>query len=475
MQNSKLYSILESFNKYEQNRLRKFLVSPYFNKNEALVKLFDVLASHINSSSEEEIEKEELWKEIYLEDSFDDVLFRKNCSDLLKLIESYLALQVYEEFPLQKSAFLLEAVGKRKLERMYNSALKTTRRFSDQQVFKNATYYLSQYHVEKNYSDLLELTYDRSSKKNIEEILNNLDWFFIAEKLRYSCSVLSQTSMVSHEYKLLLIDEIILHIKENKFEEIPPIAVYYQIYLTYKESENTEHYFKLMDVLNRYGDFFPRNESEFIYTTALNYCAKMINQGSRQFLEEYFNVSVILLEKGLLFKEGELSPWHFRNIVVAALRLGKFEWTEDFIQSFKSMLPNSFRENAVSFNLAQLYFTQKRYDKVISLLQTVEYEDFAYNLNSKSILLQTYYETDEIEPLYSLMDSFRTYLNRHKDFPASRRILYTNLIKFTKQLTKTLPGDKKAIEKLKKEVELAEPKGIASITWLKEKIAELED
>jgi hypothetical protein len=37
-----------------------------------------------------------------------------------------------------------------------------------------------------------------------------------------------------------------------------------------------------------------------------------------------------------------------------------------------------------------------------------------------------------------------------------------------------MPGDKKAIEKLKAEVVTAKEKGIASITWLKEKIAELE-
>jgi hypothetical protein len=229
-----------------------------------------------------------------------------------------------------------------------------------------------------------------------------------------------------------------------------------------------------MNILDKFGDSFPRNEAEFIYQAALNYCVKKLNKGSRQFLEEYFNVFNILLIKDLLLTEGELSPWHFRNIVTIALRLGKYDWTESFIKNYKKSLPHSMRENAVSFNLAMLYFYQKKHNQVKELLQTVEYEDISYNLNSKAMLLSSYYETDEIEPLYSLMDSFRTYLNRHKDFSAAKRIHYTNLIKFTKQLTKIIPGDKKAIEKLKKEVEEAEPKGIASITWLKEKIAELE-
>ncbi|MCB0518246.1 MAG: hypothetical protein H6577_20865 [Lewinellaceae bacterium] len=474
MQNSKLYSILESFNKYEQNRLRKFLISPYFNKNEALVKLFDVLVNHVNAKVQEEIQKEGLWFEIYPQNSYDDILFRKNCSDLLKLIESFLAQQVYEENPIHQSNYLIEAVAKRKLERLYKSTMRNARRMTEQQFYKTANYYLSQYLVEKNYYDLMELEHDRTTKRNVEEILNNLDRFFIAEKLRFSCSVLSQISMVSHEYKLLLMEEIISHVEKYDFEDVPPIAIYYQIFLTNVNSESTEHYFNLIKLLDKYGDLFPRNEAEFIYQAALNYCMKKINQGYLDFMKEYFNLVNVLLEKEFLMTDGELSPWHFRNIVGVALRLGNYSWTEKFIEKFKTYLPEIMRENAVSYSLATLYFYQKDYSKVIQQLQTVEYDDLTYNLNSKSILLHTYYEMDEVEPLYSLMDSFRTYLNRHKDFSAAKRIHYTNLIKFTKQLTKTLPGDQKAIDKLKKEVELAEPKGIASITWLKEKIAELE-
>lgn len=474
MQNSKLYSILYNFDKYEQNRLKKFLTSPYFNRNEALVMLFDLLVVHINERSQADLEKVELWKRIYPGESYDDVLFRKNCSDLLKLVEDFLAQQVYEDNPIHQATFLIEAVAKKKMDKLYNSTMKTARRLSEQQPYRTASYYLSQYQVEKNYYDLMEQEHDRTAKRNVEDILVNLDRFFLAEKLRFACSVLSQISMVSHEYKVLFIDEIVKQIQNSEFLDVPPIAIYYQIFLTLTEVDNFEHYYKLMKLLNEHGDFFPRNEAEFIYQAALNYSAKKINQGSKQFLEEYFNVFEILLEKEFLLTDGELSPWHFRNIVVAALRIGKFDWTSNFITKYQKFLPNNMRENAVSFNTAMLHFYKKEHNQVIRLLQQIEYDDFSYNLNSKSMLLQTYYEMDEIEPLYSFMDSFRTYLNRHKDFSTSRRVLYTNLIKFTKQLTKIIPGDKKALDKLKKEVEEAEPKGIASITWLKEKIAELE-
>jgi hypothetical protein len=373
MQNSKLYSILGYFNRYEQNKLRKFLISPYFNKNQALVQIFELLVKHINAQKPTGLEKEEIWKIIYPESSYDDVLFRKNSSDLLKLIERYLAQQVYEANPIHQATYLIEAIGNRKMERLNNTAMNSARRLSNQQLFRTADYYLHQYHIEKNYYELREHEHDRTARWNVEEILNNLDRFFLAEKLRYFCSVLSQQFLVSHEYKLLFIDEIISHIETFGYQDVPPIAVYYQIYLTQKDAENTEHYFKLNGLLEKYGDLFPRNEAEFIYQAALNYCIIKLNQGSHQFLEEYFNLFEILLKKELLLIDGELSPWHFRNIVVIALRLGKTDWTENFIFQYKRFIPEAMRENAVSYNLAQLYFSQKKFDKVIELLRTVEY------------------------------------------------------------------------------------------------------
>ena len=131
------------------------------------------------------------------------------------------------------------------------------------------------------------------------------------------------------------------------------------------------------------------------------------------------------------------------------------------------------RENAVTFNLATLFMYKKQFDKVIETLQFVDYEDFTYNLNSKVMLMSAYYETDEIEPLYSLMDSFRTYLNRHKDLATFKRKPYLNFITYTKRLSKLLSSDRKGLDKIKSDIE-AEKGNVSSLSWLKEKIAELE-
>jgi hypothetical protein len=472
MQNSKVYSILQYFDKYQQNSLRKYIVSPYFNKHEVLIQLFEIFIQHINENSESSLEKEGIWANLIPDMAFDDVRFRKLSSDLLKLVESYLAQQVYEENPLHQATYLIEAVGNYNMEKLYKSSMRTARRLSKQQLFKPANYYFYQYQIERNFYDIQNSELRRESITNYEAIISNLDSFFLAEKLRWYSSMLSRLKVVNYEYNLLFIDEIIDHLKKHNYDEIPAVAIYYQIYLTQNDAENESHYFKLKDLIEKHSLLFPINEANEIYSHAINYCISKINQGRDMFLIEFLEVNEDLLRKNILIDD-ELSPWKFQNIVVVALRVGKYEWTENFINTYKDKIPEAYRENAVTFNIARLYFFQKKFENVISLLHAVEYEDVSYNLGSKGLLLQAYYEMDEIEPLYSLMDAFRTYLNRHKDIPQKRRKNYFNLISFIKKMSNTIPGDKEAVKKLKTNFEKLD--GIAaSKSWVLEKIAELE-
>lgn len=473
MRNTKLYSVLEYFDKKELSQLKKFLESPYFNSNKDLVTVFDLIVKNLNSTKKNKpFEKIQVWKSLQGNKPYDDVRFRKYMSDLLKLIESFLGQKVYEDTPLLQATTLLEAVEKKDLEKIYNSAMKSARRHSEKYSYRTANYYYYQYQIELNYYNLTDLEIKRTEVTNEREMLLNLDYFYLAEKLRVFCSILSRQYLIESEAELVFYEEIVNYVEKNDFDHVPAIAIYYQIYLTQTDSDNKEHYLKLKELLNEHYHLFPPAQAFEMYTPAVNFAIRMLNTGVPEGAEEVFQTYKELLDKESIIKNIEFSPWHFRNAITVALRLKEYDWTENFIQEYQHYLPESFRENAVTFNMALLYFYQKKYDKVIEKLRDIEFEDFTYNLNSKTMLIATYYETDEIEPLYSLFDSFRAYLRRHRDLPVSRRVLYTNLIKFTKKLTKMTFRDKKGIQKLKEEVEAT--KNIASRNWLLEKIAEME-
>ena len=478
MTDNKLYIVLTHFDKVEQNRLRKYVRSPYFNVNETLMIFYDILTEHINKNGKAgALIKEQIWKKLYGKENFSDVRFRKLGSDLLKLVEGYLSQEIYDENLLYQSSNLIEAVSRKKIDKLYNSSVRNAQLTTEQRLLRPASYYYYQYLIEKNYYDLMDVDLKRSEKSNVEKIINSLDEFYLAEKLKWYSSLLSRQNLVSHEYELLFIDEIINHVKKYQYKNVPPVSVYFQAYLTQSENEDERHYYNLIEELNRNFDYMPKKELYHLYTYAINYCISKVNKGKSEFLREFLNIVKQSLENDILISEsetGDLNPWHFKNIVLIALRLGEYDWTEKFIKDFKDKLPIESKDNAVSYNLALVYFYQKKYNKVISLLQSVEYEDIAYNLGSKSMLLAIYYEQDEDEALTSLMDSFKTFLNRHKELSDFQRISYINLLKYIKKLLKLNPGDKSEIEKIRSDIEEDKKVGIASMKWLLEKLAELE-
>jgi hypothetical protein len=473
MQSTKVFIILQYFNKYELNNLKKFVYSPYFNVNEDLMKLYDLyheMREKVNLSPT----KEEAWHLIVGRDKpYDDVRFRKYNSDLLKLVEGYLAQKVYEENPIRQANHLIEAVSRRKMLRLYNTVMSSARRLSDRQLYKSAHFYYYQYQIEKNYYEILIHGQKRLDKTNVEYIVENLDRFYLAEKLRYYCSVLTTKYIHSHEYQLLFLNEIVGHVEQYGYKDVPAISIFYQIYLTIKESDNGEHFNELKTTIDKHIHLFPNDEGLEIYTYALNYCIRNTNQGKPEYLQEYVDLYEQILRNDIIdFGDEEYGPWHFKNIVTAASRLGRLNWIEKFIYKYYKQLPADYQENALSFNLAQVNFYKKKYGEVIKLLHTVEYEDFTYNLNSKVYLMFSYYELDEVEPLLSLIDSFSVYLQRNTKIPSARKRNYLNLIKFLRKLTRIFPGDKVALDKLNKEIDTYEGT-IVNATWLKEKISEM--
>ena len=472
MVNTNLHKILGSFNKYEINRLKKFLNSPYFNSDDRIVCLFEFIIKEISKGKTQNLTKEKIWKQINPSKKFDDVRYRKYCSDLLKLIEGFLAQESFEQDSNLKYSKLIQSVGQKKIEFIFSKIVNKAKKNLDSYQVKDGYSYYLQYRFEQDFYDLYEDQLKRSSIGNIEQIGLNIDCFFIAEKLKLYCTILAKSGVfVAGEHDFKMMDEIFEFLKTSDYLHIPVISIYFRVLLTFKEPENFSHYHELKSLLKNHIRIFNKKEAHYVYSFAMNYCVKQLNKGNGSFLGELFDLYIELINKKIiLYNNDELSPWDFKNINLVALRLGKYDWAGKFIEQYQKFLPEKFRKNAVSFNLAQLFYYQKKHEKVIEQLRDVEYEDLSYNLNSKTMLIGAYYELGDLEPLYSMFESFRAYLNRHKEIPTQRREAYLNYIKFTKKLTSVSFSNKDVLKKLKDDITIE--KKLGNKQWLIEKVNE---
>jgi hypothetical protein len=471
LHSNKIYLVLRQLDETERRRLMKYLYSPYFNQSKTYAKLCQFLLEHIERGMPG-FNRELAWNKLFPGEPYDDVNFRKYCSDLLKQVEGFMAHEVMARDEARQAIDALEYVAQRKIEPLFSSVLRRANAELEKKQYRSLDYYRNAYAIQRHCYTMMDYDVKVNVRANIEEISYNLDVFYWIEKIKLYSSALSQKKTGNYQYDILFIDEILDYLRKFPLADVPELTIYYYTFLTLYEEENTEHYYKLRSLLDSYGALMPKTEAVELYDSALHYCTGKLNKGNRVFLQEYFDLFENAIQKGIFLENDELAPWRFNNIIGVALRLGKLDWAENFVENYKNYLPADTRENTYPFNLARVFLYQKKYDKVLSLLQNVEYEDIGYNLISKAMLIITYYELDEFDTLDSFTESFRVFLNRHKNLPHQRRKGYLNLIKYTRRLTRLAPGDKAAAEKLKQEI-TREKAAVVNHEWLLEKLDEL--
>jgi len=477
---TKIFQVLDTLSVYELNRFGKFVNSPYFNLNQSIIQLFEVLIPWLKKKSPDDLPKEEVWVNVYGNEPYDDVRFRKLSSELLKLFEQFLAQEVFDNNPLHQANNLVEGISTKKIEKLYNSVVSSVKRLSERQLEKPASYYFYQYQLEKNQYNLTSEFEKKFKKKvkfgdlNIEETAKFLDIFYLGEKLKLYCMLLSWQDVSNVAGDLLFMDEIIHHVEEIDYSHYPPIAIYYQVFKSYNEPDNIEHFYKLKELISKYIHVFPIEEAKDIFGSAHNFCIRRINIGQNAFVKENLDLYKESIAKGILFYNEQIPPNTFRNIVISAIILNDFEWAESFIHLHKDKLEEKYRDNAVTFNLARVAWGRKDHEKVIRLLQNVEFNEMVYDMNSKMMLVTTYYETDEIEPLFSLLDSFKIFIYRNnKILTGAQRTMLLDFIKFVRKILAVSPGQKVKLEKLRDEIS-ASKITVTTKQWLLEKVEELK-
>lgn len=474
MHNSKLIRILRQFNRLQRKHLVQFSQSEYHNSNSKLATLIPYLVKQIDAGKDDydnSFYREYVWGIINSEEPYNYEYLRKIFSDAIRLIEDFIAFERLKNDIYAKTHFLIEGAVLSENQEIQNLALNRYEQNKNLFFDKQNSVNIYKTPILKNLLIILSLDKKRYKESGIDDILFELDKYYITEKLKLLCELESRNMDIDFS-TFTFFNNIIDEINLNTKFRTPAILVYYYIYKTISEPTIDENYFVLKDIItNSYLEFDPY-EAKSIFDATISYGVLRINKGDTKFLKETLLLYKQGLKSGILTYDNKIDSYNFKIIVVIGLRLEEYDWIEYFIETYSSLVSEEERDNTRSYNMAMLHFYKKNYPKVLSLLQQLEYEDLTYNLGAKSMLLATYYEMDEYEPLSSLLDSFKVFLNRKKSkIPSTTITDYQNLIKFTRKLLSLNSNDHIAINKLESEINKAE--GVASKKWLLEKIEQL--
>jgi len=473
MFSEKLLSILQTLSKVARNRFRKYLLSPYLNDQPDLIHLFEIADKALRDGRFVQLERYAVWEKMYPDKPFDDTHLRRLSSDLNQLALQFLSAEARAQNPLAEALDLQRLLAKPELKKHLSGVERNINRLLETVPGYSSEYYLAHFNLHNNTLNKASM---RLSSAGYAEKLASADFFlecfYLTQKFElYIGWLLFQGSRIS-EKSVELSRKVWESIDDQRFEAIPLLSVYRNVVNCLNEPEAETHFKNLLENLAFHSENLTKSDLRKCYFIAQNYCALKINQGKPEYYRSVFEIFKKIIHGELLLEDGTLSEGIFKNIVTAGLGVGEFEWTEHFIEEYARYLPNNIRDNARTFNLAYLYFHQKRYQNVIELLQHVEYSDVTYVLGSKLILIQTYYEMQEIFVMDSLIDSFRIFVRRNKVLSKNLKREYINYLGFVKKLTDLRLSGQKASDKFREKIQASSSS--TSKKWLLEKIDELE-
>lgn len=475
MFSEKLITLLQTFSKPELNRFRKYLQSPYLNDQPEATRLFEIINESLRkiTPGHADFEKQHIWNQLFPGQTIDDLQLRRLASDLTQLALQFMVAESRQQDPLSEALEMQQLLGKQELKKHLAGAERQIDKLIDASVGKSSQYYFAQF--KKHLQTFNYASKTVSTAGYMERLLpadHYLECFYIVQKLKFYVGWLHYRGFRATDQVMDVIPGFWEYISSSKFAEVPIISVYQKMIACFTEPEKEEHFRQLVADLEQYANDLPEEDLRECYQTAQNYCALKINQGRTEYYSVFFNLIKDTIQWGILLEKGQISEGVFKNTVTIGLRVNEYDWVETFIRDYAPYLPSNIRENARSFNLANLYSHQKKYDKVIELLRDVEYSDIVYALGSKLVLLRTYYESDEYLAMDSLIDSFKIYLRRNKVISKGLKREYNNFLIFLKKLSTLSTANPPGIEKIKNRIQ--ETPHIVSKKWLLERIEALE-
>lgn len=480
MIHSTLLTLLKKFDKQQLKDFNNFVRSPFFNTNNALVKLYEYIRKQYPEYQPEKLEKEYVFKKLFGKTKYNDGFLRVLMSNLQDLAEEYLVVKAVSRDTMMKAKFLLDelsVLGERKLsEKALNRELKLIKDISpDGPDTYLGMYYLTFY---KRYLYSTQFVVNKTNKpdENIYEEQKYLNYHFMLRTLANHFYHLNQSRVIKYEPRLEFLDEIIVFLKNNpEYLESPILAITFMRVLLLKNND-AEDYYRLKDKFYGIHSKLHQKDSYNTISIMINFCHKNYSDTDNVlFLKEKFEILKFGIEHRLhFFEENDgFDSGRFNNIVNTAVDLGQMEWAEEFISKYSHELEEGAGEFFLPLAIASVDFARGNFEQSLNKLAKLKNPSSTTDkFNLKSLQLRIYYELGYDEQAEAGADSFRHFIQNDKLLPEQYKEGYRNFhVLYNKLLHARNKRDVSIAAELTGTLKNLKP--VVSKKWLAEKIDEL--
>ncbi len=466
MKNSKLVNILKSLSKEEFKYLGWFVRSDFFNTDKNIISFYEILKKWHPDFTSKNLEKSKVFQSLFPSRSYNDGKMRNLMLKMSGLLEQYLIELEIKTNPLKRELTLIEALRNRNFNENHKKRVLAIIDLINSQKIKNE----DDYYIISNLSQALYFHSNIITTSNPHEFLykahSNLKKYFQLAKLKLECELMTIKASNPLVYSISSTQSSPENELIEIFSKIPELhetggnALFQNIKKFFTEN---------IDTLSSF-------DKRFILKHLLEFSIRNIRINAVQYYREVFELYKIGDECSILSNNGNISYTTFLNVVTNAARIKEFSWVIEFIENNKAMLPIENRHEISSLGMAYVLFYQKKYWETINIVSELYFKNTLYQLLSKSISLQSYFElfvkdNSYYDLTYSYTKSFEKYIDRNPKIGKNKTESYLSYIRLTRNIIDSIYGNERNESNKKKFFnQLNAIKSIVERKWLGEQI-----
>jgi hypothetical protein len=472
MLNSNLIKILGSLSKDEFKNFEDFVSSPYFNKKPTLIAFLNELKKYYPEFTDEALIKENFYKKLYKGKSFNDGVLRNQMSELYKLLLKFIGIEAFNRDSIEFKIKVSREIMMRGLPKTFKNYFDDLKKENEKDnLIENEYYYWNRSVLDEQYEDSL-LFNGYVPGVPINNLYGNNFIYFTLIKLfktvhnlhatEVNTNIFYDKSILREFLGLLDTEKLLDRIKEVSEKDHNIISIYYYMSKSLMDYNDFESFNKFYQLVESNYIYFGKLERYTLYLF-LNNVASNTKAGKAVLLDIYKS----MLEKKI-YKAGEngyLNYMLFSFILTNAIHKKELEWAEGFIDKYIGEIEPAYQENMMHYSKAHLYFEMKDFNKSLEHINRVKSDNFMFKHQTYKLIVENYYEINEIDQLTYSIDNFKHYLangNLREDWVK----YYTNYLASVKELIKLKEGKEKDTYKIDKLLKEA----TGDMNWVIEKL-----
>lgn len=431
---SKLSEQLSRLKSRDWKRFQQFVNSPYHNQHAETIALFEVLHQQAHTQVQGGLGDTALWTMAFPQRPYNAARLRILKTYLLQLLHQFWTLEQLDRQPTVQNRLLLQALSQHGLtEAEQKHAVAVAAPHLDRPLVSIAQA-REAFDWQITLLDLGFKTDNRSPELRLKGLFHTLDTHFIAVRLKYLCAHINAGTSLALQEAHPDLQATLQWAEQSDILAEPIVALYHHTLYLLLGREIPQRYPALRSLLHQHGADIDKDDLVNLYGFLVNFCLLRYREGQADFLTDTFDVYQEMDRLDLLFGRGDFTLHSVKNITAIGTHLRHFQWTREFIERAFPKLPLEAQQSHYHYAMAYLHFAEGRFGQAKKALLRAELVDPYYRITHHILLLQTYYETQDLEPFLALAVALSQYLRRNREISPSSREAALNLVRFARKL-----------------------------------------